>query len=110
MSEGTDLPNLSLPEHQDALVEQVAAANSKTIVVLETGTAVLMPWIDKVGGVLQAWYAGSKGADAVANILFGDVNPSGKLPMTFPVSEADLPHPKLLKPATQGDHGLTFVR
>src|SRR6202041_369355 len=99
MSEGTDLPNLSLPEHQDALVEQVAAANSKTIVVLETGTAVLMPWIDKVGGVLEAWYAGSKGADAVANILFGDVNPSGKLPMTFPRSAADLPHPQEVIPS-----------
>jgi beta-glucosidase len=103
MSEGTDLPNLSLPEHQDALVEQVAAANPKTIVVLETGTAVLMPWIDKVGGVLEAWYAGSKGADAVANILFGDVNPSAKLPMTFPRSEADLPHPELIKPPDGGE-------
>jgi beta-glucosidase len=103
MSEGTDLPNLSLPEHQDALIEQVAAANSKTIVVLETGTAVLMPWIDKVGGVLEAWYAGSKGADAVANILFGDVNPSAKLPMTFPRSEADLPHPELIKPPDGGE-------
>src|ERR1700721_3635648 len=71
MSEGTDLPSLALPENQDALIEQVAAANPRTIVVLETGTAVLMPWIDKVGGVLEAWYAGSKGADAVANVLFG---------------------------------------
>ncbi len=92
-SEGMDLPNLSLPENQDALIEQVAAANPRTIVVLETGTAVTMPWIDKVSGVLEAWYAGSKGADAVANMLFGDVNPSAKLPMTFPRSEADLPHP-----------------
>jgi beta-glucosidase len=67
-------------------------------VVLETGTAVTMPWLDKVGAVLEAWYAGSKGADAVANILAGSVNPSGKLPMTFPKSEADLPHPQLVKP------------
>jgi beta-glucosidase len=66
--------------------------------VLETGSAVTMPWLHQVGGVLEAWYAGSKGADAVANILFGDVNPSAKLPMTFPRSEADLPHPKLLTP------------
>jgi beta-glucosidase len=102
MSEGTDLPSLSLPENQDALIEQVAAANPRTIVVLETGTAVLMPWIDKVGGVLEAWYAGSKGADAVANVLFGKVNPSAKLPMTFPLSERDLPHPKLVKPPTGG--------
>jgi beta-glucosidase len=97
-SEGMDLPNLSLPENQDALIERVAAANSRTIVVLETGTAVTMPWIDKVGGAVEAWYAGSKGADAIANILFGDVNPSAKLPMTFPQSEADLPHPKLVTP------------
>jgi beta-glucosidase len=98
ISEGMDLPSLSLPDNQDALIAQVAAANPKTIVVLETGTAVTMPWIDKVSGVLEAWYAGSKGADAVANILFGDVNPSAKLPMTFPKSEADLPHPKLTQP------------
>jgi beta-glucosidase len=105
MSEGTDLPNLSLPENQDALIEQVAAANPRTIVVLETGTAVLMPWIDKAGGVLEAWYAGSKGADAVANVLFGKVNPSARLPMTFPRSEADLPHPELVKPPGQGEDG-----
>ena len=97
-SEGMDLPNLSLPENQDALIEQVAAANPRTIVVLETGTAVTMPWLDKVSGVLEAWYAGSKGADAVAGILFGDVNPSAKLPMTFPRSVDDLPHPQLVKP------------
>jgi beta-glucosidase len=98
MSEGTDLEDLSLPENQDALIEQVAAANPRTIVVLETGTAVVMPWIDKVGGVLEAWYAGSKGADAVANVLFGTVNPGAKLPLTFPLSVADLPHPVLVKP------------
>jgi beta-glucosidase len=99
-SEGMDLPNLSLPENQDALIQQVAAANPKTIVVLETGTAVTMPWLDNVAGVLEAWYAGSKGADAIANILFGNVNPSAKLPMTFPRSEADLAHPQLVIPPT----------
>ncbi len=97
-SEGMDLPSLSLPGNQDALIAQVAAANPRTIVVLETGTAVLMPWLDKVGGVLEVWYAGSKGADAAANILFGDVNPSAKLPITFPRSEADMPHPTLTTP------------
>jgi beta-glucosidase len=97
-SEGMDLPNLSLPDGQDALIEAVAAANPRTVVVLETGTAVTMPWADKVSGIVEAWYAGSKGADAVANILFGDVNPSAKLPMTFPRSEADLPHPTLVVP------------
>jgi beta-glucosidase len=97
-SEDMDLPDLSLPDNQNALIDQVASANPRTIVVLETGTAVTMPWIDKVSGVLEVWYAGSKGADAVANILFGDVNPSAKLPMTFPRSEADLPHPHLIVP------------
>ncbi len=98
-SEDFDLPNLSLPDNQDAMIDQVASANPRTIVVIESGTAVTMPWIDKVSGVLEAWYAGSRGADAVANILFGDVNPSGKLPMTFPRSEVDLPHPREVIPS-----------
>ena len=97
-SEGMDLENLSLPVKQDDIIAAIAAANPKTIVVLETGTAVTMPWLDKVGAVLEAWYAGSRGAEAVVNILDGDVNPSAKLPMTFPKSEADLPHPSLTKP------------
>jgi beta-glucosidase len=97
-SEGMDLPNLSLPDNQDALIAAVAAANPKTIVILETGTAVTMPWLDQVGAVAEAWYSGSKGAEAVANVLFGDVNPSAKLPMTFPKSEADLPHTTVVKP------------
>ncbi len=97
-SEGMDLANLSLPVKQDEIIDAVAAANPKTIVVLETGTAVTMPWVDKVGAVLEVWYAGSRGAEAVVNILSGDVNPSGKLPMTFPKSEADLPHPQLTQP------------
>jgi beta-glucosidase len=98
MSEGMDLENLSLPVKQDEIIKAVAAANPKTIVVLETGTAVTMPWLDKVGAVLEAWYAGSKGADAVVNILNGDANPSAKLPMTFPQNELDLPHPHLVRP------------
>src|SRR4029077_7652991 len=79
MAEDLDLPSLSLPDNQDALIEQVAAANPRTIVVLETGTAVTMPWIDKVAGVVEAWYAGSGGHKALANLLVGDVNPTGKL-------------------------------
>ena len=98
MSEGMDLESLSLPVKQDELIKAVAAANPKTIVVLETGTAVTMPWLDKVGAVLEAWYGGSKGAEAVANILNGDTNPSAKLPMTFPLNEVDVPHPHLVKP------------
>jgi beta-glucosidase len=97
-SEGMDLPNLSLPENQDALIDAVAAANPHTIVVVESGGAVLMPWIDKVPAVLEAWYPGIRGGQAISNILFGDVNPSGHLPLTFPKSEADLPHPIHLAP------------
>ena len=93
LAEDMDVPSLSLPNNQDALIEQVAAANPHTIVVLETGTAVTMPWIDKVAGVVEAWYAGSSGQKALANVLVGDVNPAGKLPLSFPKSEADLPHP-----------------
>ncbi len=91
-SEGMDLPTLALPDNQDALVEAVAAANPHTIVVLETGTAALMPWKDKVAGIVEAWYPGSRGATALANILTGEVNPTAKLPMTFPMSDSDLPH------------------
>ena len=93
-SEDMDLPDLSLPDNQDALIEQIASANPHTIVVLETGTAVTMPWIDKVAGVVEAWYAGSSGDKALADVFVGDVNPSGKLPLTFASSEADLPHPE----------------
>jgi beta-glucosidase len=94
LSEDMDVPSLSLPDNQDALIEQVASANPHTIVVLETGTAVTMPWIDKVAGVVEAWYAGSSGHKALADVLTGDVNPSGKLPLTFTKSDADLPHPE----------------
>jgi beta-glucosidase len=105
-SEGMDLPNLSLPGDQDKLIAAVATANPHTVVVLETGTAVTMPWLDQTGAVLESWYAGSKGADAVANLLFGDVNPSGKLPMTFPRSEADLPHPTIVQPPAGSKNGV----
>ncbi len=91
-SEGMDLPTLALPDNQDALVEAVAAANPRTIVVLENGSPVLMPWAGRVAGIVEAWYGGSRGATALTNILTGAVNPSGKLANTFPMSDADLPH------------------
>jgi beta-glucosidase len=97
-SEGMDLETLSLPEHQDDLIAKVAAANPHTVVVLETGSPATMPWAQQVGAILEAWYAGSRGADAVANILFGDVNPTAKLPITFPLKDSDLPHPNVVKP------------
>jgi beta-glucosidase len=94
-SEGLDQPDLSLPDGQDALIAAVAAANPRTIVVLETGAPVLMPWLDKTAAVLEAWYPGARGGEAIASVLFGDTNPSGHLPITFPASEAQLPRAKV---------------
>lgn len=101
ISENMDLLSLSLPNQtsdpvnqaydQDALIAAVAASNKSTVVVLQTGTAVLMPWLNQVGAVLEAWYPGNRGGEAIADVLFGDVNPSGKLPLTFPQREQDLP-------------------
>jgi len=93
MGEGFDAPDLSLPNGQDRLIAEVAAANPNTIVVLETGGPVLMPWLDHVGAVIEAWYPGGRGAEAIAAVLFGEVNPSGRLPMTFPQSLEQTPRP-----------------
>ncbi len=103
-SEGMDLKSLSLPHNQDDVIAAVAKANPHTIVVLETGNPVTMPWVQAPAAILEAWFAGSDGADAVGNILFGLVNPSGKLPNTFPKSEADLPHPTLTMPPPASEH------
>jgi beta-glucosidase len=100
MREDVDAATLSLPNNQDALVEAVAAANPNTIVVLETGGPVSMPWLQHVKGVVEMWYPGIGGAQALANILFGEVNPSGKLPVTFAKDDAQLPHPVV--PGLQG--------
>ena len=97
-SEGMDLKSLDLGEAQNKLIEAVAAANPKTIVVLETGSPATMPWIDKVAGVIEAWYPGIRGAEALADILTGQASPTGKLTITFPRSDADLPHPTLVTP------------
>jgi len=91
--EGKDLLTLSLPAGQDDLIRKVAAANPRTVVVLQTGGSVLTPWAPQVGALLAAWYPGNRGAEAIANILFGRVNPSGRLPISFPRTEADLPRP-----------------
>jgi beta-glucosidase len=90
-TEGHDRPNLSLSGNQDALVTAVAAANPRTIVVVKTGGPILMPWLSKVPAVLQAWYPGEEDGNAVADVLFGVFNPSGKLPITFPRHETDVP-------------------
>jgi len=99
-SEGMDLSSLnftdvihSSPIDQDALVAAVAAANPHTVVVMENGGAQVLPWLGAAGAVLEAWYPGQRGGEAIANILFGTVNPSGKLPITFPASVSELPHP-----------------
>jgi beta-glucosidase len=107
MSEGADALTLSLPHKQDDLISAVAGANSHTIVVLITGNPVSMPWINQVAGILEAWYPGIGGGQAIANLLFGTVNPSGKLPITFAKSEADLPHPQIFGvSANAGEGGL----
>lgn len=104
-SEQFDLPSLALPgpaadpvnHHydQEALIRAVAARNPRTAVVLQTGTAVTMPWLGDVAAVLQAWYPGVKGGEAIADVLLGRVNPSGRLPLSFPRSEVDLPQPRI---------------
>jgi len=100
-SEAVDVSTLDLSADQNRLIETVAAANPKTIVVLETGSPATMPWIGKVAGVVQAWYPGIRGAEALANVLTGSVNPTAKLAVTFPKSDADLPHPNLVLPPAE---------
>jgi beta-glucosidase len=90
-SEGSDLDNIDLPGDQNQLISAVADANPNTVVVLNTGSAVTMPWLDKVKGVFEAWYPGQESGNAIAALLFGDVNPSGKLPVTFPRSLDQVP-------------------
>jgi len=104
-SEGMDEPSLNLtdftsatPIDQDALVAAVAAANSHTIVVIESGSAIVMPWLGQVNAVLEAWYPGQNGGPAIADLLFGVANPSGKLPITFPASVSQLPRPAIPQP------------
>jgi len=94
-AESLDVANLSLPDNQDALVDAVAKANPKTVVVLQTGGPILMPWLGNVGAAIEAWYPGTQGGEAIARVLFGEVNPSGHLPATFPASESQLPRPVL---------------
>lgn len=95
MSEGLDVPDLSLPTGQDEVVAAVAKANPNTVVVLQTGGPVAMPWQGDVAAILEAWYPGARGGEGIAAVLFGDVNPSGRLPVTFPASVAQLPRPGL---------------
>jgi len=95
MGEGEDAPDLSLPNGQDALIAAVAAANPNTIVVLQTGGPVSMPWLGQAGAVVEAWYSGAKGGEAIADVLFGEVDASGRLPMTFPAAIDQYPRAEL---------------
>jgi beta-glucosidase len=94
-SEGADVASLQLPDRQDEMIAAVAAANPRTVVVLETGGPVLMPWLTQVPAVVEAWYPGQKGGDAIARILAGESDTAGRLPVTFPQSLDQLPRPKL---------------
>ncbi len=99
-TEGEDRPGLNLPDDQDALISAVAAANPRTVVIVQSGGAIAMPWLDEVPAVLAAFYAGSGGGEAIAGILFGRVNPSGHLPISFPRGVGQLPIPEQRDPAT----------
>jgi beta-glucosidase len=99
-----DRASLALPGHQEELIRAVAATGTPTVVVLVGGSAVTMsPWLDRVGAVLDAWYPGEAGGAAVAAVLFGDADPAGRLPITFPVSEGQLPLAYDHKPTGRGD-------
>ena len=93
--EGFDIADLSLPWGQDAVIAAVSAVNPNTVVVLETGNPVDMPWRDSVNAIVQAWYPGQAGGQAIAEILAGQVNPSGRLPLTFPADLDQTPRPEL---------------
>lgn len=93
--EGNDRKDMSLPYGQDRVIEEIAAVNKNLAVVIISGNAVAMPWVDKVPTIFEAWYNGTEAGSALASILFGDVNPSGKLPFTFPVKLDDVAAHKL---------------
>jgi beta-glucosidase len=99
--ESIDKP-LTLPDGQDALVSAVAKANPRTVVVIQAGGAVFMPWLDQVQGVLHAWYPGTSGGEAIANLLLGAVNPSGHLPLSFPKDESQFARADLEEKDAQG--------
>jgi beta-glucosidase len=90
-SEGSDLPDIDLSAAQNQLVSAVAAANPNTVVVVNSGSAVTMPWANSVKGIIENWYPGQTDGSAIAALLFGDTDFSGKLPVTFPQSLADVP-------------------
>jgi beta-glucosidase len=99
-----DRSSLALPGHQEELIERVAATGKPVVVVLVGGSAITMsPWLDRVAAVVDVWYPGEEGGHAVADVLFGRYNPSGRLPVTFPMSEGQLPLTYNHKPTGRGD-------
>jgi beta-glucosidase len=112
-AESFDPATMALDGNQDALVAAVARANPKTIVVIQNNGPVKMPWLSKVGAVLDVWYAGARGGEAIGNLLFGKVGPSGRLPVTWPKDESQLPRPVIVgggfpsgKPADKVDYNI----
>jgi beta-glucosidase len=102
-SEGMDRSSLALPADQNKLIAAVARANARTVVVLNSSSAVTMPWLGAVGAVVEAWYPGQTSGTALAQVLFGDVNPSGKLPVTFPASDRQRPARRTVEYPGDGD-------
>jgi beta-glucosidase len=101
---------LKLPGHQEELIQRVAATGKPVVVVIVGGSAVTMSdWLDKVDGVIDVWYPGEEGGHAVADVLFGDTNPGGRLPITFPMSEGQLPLVYNHKPTGRGDDYLDLT-
>ncbi len=90
-SEGYDRTHMSLPPHTDDLIRAVVRANPNTVVVVQSGTPVAMPWVDEVSALVQAWYGGNETGNAIADVVWGDINPSGKLPLSFPIRNEDNP-------------------
>ena len=104
-TEGSDLLDIRLPGRQDDLIAAVAAANPRTVVVLQTGGPVEMPWAGKVAAIVQAWYPGQEAGNAIADVLFGDVEPGGRLPQSFPVRWGDNPTQSQDREVYPGLHG-----
>jgi len=90
-SEGFDRPSLQLPGQQDEVIARVAEANPNTVVCIQAGSAVSMPWVGDVNGLLQTWYSGNEVGNAIADVIYGKVNPCGRLPLTLPVRMEDVP-------------------
>ncbi|KAJ2903543.1 glycosyl hydrolase family 3 N terminal domain-containing protein [Zalerion maritima] len=103
-TEGSDRAHMGLPPGMDNMIESVAKSNPNTVVVMQTGTPVSMPWINSVPSVVQAWYGGNETGNAIADVVFGDYNPSGKLPLSFPKRGQD--NPAFLNYRTEGSRVL----